>query len=938
MIRSIFMPVVMACLGLISGVAAQAEIVLQDNFSLEDGRKAGDPLCGQKIEHGVGLWQGEKTAILSEDESATLAETQSGSAWLALEAAPESICLEAVVDSSGSDWTCLALGGKWGNAFYDTTALWVMLKPSGEFQVRAKGTKLILKSGKIPHMASGGNRVALVYGRKGNAYSVTINDELIMDKYPLDEKGFTPIIGSAGFRFNGPIGTGKKPSIKSFRLTMVPVPTLALKCNQSLSVYAPGEPIKMTLVGAGLPDAKVKARAIITDFYGQPAGEKQWEVKAEGGTVRQEFSAPDSGKLGFFSMHVELVDGQGVVLISAENSFVVIPQPKEGDNLFGAMVYPHLAYPIEDKERDVQYMKRIGVTYVRTGRLNWVHAQASKEAPIAWDDLDREVDLYARYKLKIIATTAWPIPTWASPAVNTKDGVDRGNFLPREDCMPLALQFMREMVARYRDKIACYEIGNETDAYFWLGSLEHYYAHDTKGILRDYCDYFSALADEIHAVDPQALIAPSTTSHIPEGHMYQPWLKTVLDFGLGSKMSALATHYDADMDAINAILREYRAEKPVFITEIGGISRKSLKADSNGSAMKEIIRGDYLQMSRKLASKNVKALCKFIFREQSTYGGEGNLMAGLLGPNFELRPTYVAYATLIRQLAGADYVKELNVTRDTSQGWLQGVAFARGGQAINLLFLHAAEKATVTLITKEAQLKWVDVMGNEEPLSVKDGKATIEMTKALPVIILGKLEDKNGVVQRPADNLVREVEITLENPGFEAEASLDKIPGWRRMVNEDGASNLKGGKFSVNPDHEIVAQGKQSVRFDAPELTQWFGLSQEIPLALIPKPAADEYLVFKVSAMVKGSKVNGKGMGYTLAFRKADMTRLYFMGSPYFGFGGTFDWRELSGSHQLREWVPGTERLTLDLLMGKATGTLWLDQVKVSIQLWKTAN
>jgi hypothetical protein len=66
------------------------------------------------------------------------------------------------------------------------------------------------------------------------------------------------------------------------------------------------------------------------------------------------------------------------------------------------------------------------------------------------------------------------------------------------------------------------------------------------------------------------------------------------------------------------------------------------------------------------------------------------------------------------------------------------------------------------------------------------------------------------------------------------------------------------------------------------------------------------------------------------------MSRLYFMGSPYFGFGGTFDWKELSGTHKLEGWVPGADRLTLDLLMGKSTGTLWMDQVKMSVQLWKT--
>lgn len=914
---------------------AVAESVWQDSF---EGGQVQSTLIGRKVEEGDGVWRGDSGVVLSEDGAATVAEGRGASAWMALEAAAESIQLQAEVNPAGSDWTALALGGKWGTAFYDTTALWVMLKPSGEFLVRAQGTKLILKSGRIPRFSPAGNRVVLAYARKGNFCSVTINGEVVLERYALDQKQFTPVIASAGFKFNGPISGTKKPEVKAFRLAFELVPSMAVTFNQPLAVYAPGEPIGVTVVASGLPDSEVKLRMNAVDFYGRTAWRHESEVKVSGGKWKQEVPIADLGKLGFFTLHTELINDQGVILFGADKSFAVIPPPKGGDNLFGAMVYPHLEYSWQDKERDAQYMKRIGVTYVRTGRLNWTRAQASKEAPIRWEDLDREVDLYARHGLKIIATTAWPIPNWASPSDNVKNGPDRGNFFPREDCLPSAGQFMREMAARYRGKIACYEIGNETDAYFWLGRLDHFYAHDTRAILSDYNEYFSLLSGEIKTGDPQALVAPSTTSHMPEGHMYQPWLKTLLDLGMGGRMNAFATHYEADMAAINTMLQQYKVEVPVFFTEIGGIARNTVDSRPQSDAIKQVIRGDYLQMSRQLGFKNTRALCKFILREQPTYGGEGHILAGLLGVDFEVRPTYVAYATLIRMLAGASYVKELNVTSDVAQGWAQGCSFARDGQVVNVLFLNAADKTLMTLRTKETALKVVDVMGNAETMPVKDGQAVLEITKALPVIVLGKLEDKPGPVQRPVDKLVREVEITLENPAFEAEMTGEKVPGWRLMVNEENSGAAKESRFTVQADRLVMSEGKQSVRFDAPELTQWYGISQDIPLALIPQPSVNEYLVFKVSAMVKGTNVKGKGMGYTLAFRKANMTRLYFTGSPYFGFGGTFDWKELSGSHELREWVPGTERVTLDLLMGKSTGTMWLDQIKVTVQLWKTVN
>lgn len=932
----LFILAIMLGMGLGSAEPARSEQVWSDSFALDDSRTASMPLSGLKVEVGEGVWRGDKTILLGGDETATLAEAKGGASWLALDVVPASIRLEAEVNPVGSDWTALALGGKWGGAFYDTAAIWVLLKPTGDYQVRAQGSKLILKSGRIPRFSPKSNRVGIAYVRQGNRLSVTINDEDVLESFALDQKEFVPVLSSAGFKFNGPISTVKKPSIRGFRIIVEPLPSATATLNQPLSVYAPGERIVLKLSGSGMPEAGVKLQARIIDFNGRAVWNDDLALKVSDGKLDQELVVPDLGKLGFFSLHGYLEDSQGVVLASIEKKLAVIPKPKSEDNLFGAMVYPHIAYSTEDKERDAQYMKRIGVTFVRTARLNWVRAQSSKEAAFVWTDLDQEVSLYSRYGLKIIATTGWPIPSWASPATNESD---RGSFLPREDCLPMGRQFMREMAARYQEKIVCYEIGNETDAYFWLGSLKHYHEHDTVGILRDYYDYFSGLADEIKASDSQALVAPSTTSSIPKGHMYQPWLKTLLDFGLGEKMSALATHYEADLESINAMLRQYKSEKPIFFTEIGGISRSSIDDNSQGSPMKQIIRGDYLQMSRQLRYKNVRALCKFLLREQPGYGGEGQIMAGLLGSDFELRPTYVAYATLIRNLAGANYVKELNVTSDSSQGWLQGSSYSRSGQMINLFFLNATERATVTFVTKESSLKLIDVMGNEEPITPKDGRVSVEMTKSLPLIVLGKLEDKPGAVQRPTDKLVREVEINLENADFEA-ASIDggKIPGWRHMVNEEGAHGSMTGKFTAALDRDVKMQGQQSLRFEAKELTKWYGVSQEIPLALVPRPGPDEYLTFKVSLMVKGNQVNGKGMGYTLAFRRADMTRIYFMGSSYFGFGGTFDWKELSGSHQLAQWVPDTEKITLDLLMGKATGTLWVDRVKISVQLWKTAN
>lgn len=119
--------------------------------------------------------------------------------------------------------------------------------------------------------------------------------------------------------------------------------------------------------------------------------------------------------------------------------------------------------------------------------------------------------------------------------------------------------------------------------------------------------------------------------------------------------------------------------------------------------------------------------------------------------------------------------------------------------------------------------------------------------------------------------------------------------------------------------------------------TGWYGITQNLPLDQIPRPGPGEYLRFKVSIFAKGEKVYGKGLGYTLAFRRADFSRFYFTGSPYFGFGGTYEWKELRGENDVKIWQEETRHLSLDLIMGLSTGTLWVDDVSVTVQLWRKA-
>lgn len=900
-------------------------------------------LAGKSVGETQAQWHTNGAVQLTAANTATI--DTSGSAWFNFTEGAQSVTLSAVLNPVGTEWVALALGGNLGRTFFDSAQVWVLLRETGVYQVMAKGAKLTLAQGTAPEFSHHGNRVLLRYTQAGNRLSVWINGALVAGDIDLSAHGFTPRINAAGFRFHGTLDATKaRAEISDFAMEyvgpMIPEVQIQSYADNVHGVYEPEQPLRFRLAAAGLAADQVNVRLTLSDYHGQAAWSLQEVLPVSGGSVVLPVQIEPVATLGYFRLNAELSDMAGKVIATDNYSLAVIPQPpavsRTDANVFGAMVFPHIGYPFEDKQKDAELMSRIGLRYVRTHRLNWIHGQRQENQPINWGEMDKEVALYQANELAIIATTAWPIPNWASQAKDMNSTENKGLFMPTDAGMEQARIFYRELAARYKGQIAFYQIGNEVDAYFWLGSLKHYLEHDAPGIMHDYYEFFKEIATAIRSAEPDALIAPSTTSKT-EGDSYRPWLTTELGYGLGQVMSAYGAHYTADLRYVLERFAEFSVpqDMPVIITEIGGISRALSGSDPYGDEMKKTIRGNYLQMVSQLASgANVRALCKFIFREQNTYGGEGVMWAGLLDYDFTIRPTYVAYATLVRELAGAEFVEDLNLVSRASAGWGQGFAFERDGTPINVVFLNAGSTGTLRLSTDEDSLELVDVMGNRTTVPVNGGELTVEIDPLLPLIVIGEIHGDTGEPALPQDQLIEEIVINLKNPGFE---ERDGISGWRLLIDETGRQRELDGApgFSVSRDNSVRHSGGGSARIDARLPSGWYGITQDLPMDIIPVPAGGQYLVFKVSAFAKGEEVHGKGLGYTLAFRRGDFSRFHFMGSPYFGFGGTYDWKELSGEHRLRMWQSETRRISLDIILGLSTGTAWVDDVKVTVQLWQ---
>jgi len=706
-------------------------------------------------------------------------------------------------------------------------------------------------------------------------------------------------------------------------------PGVQITLDNELKIYEPGQSVNLELGNLKAPDNTLSVA--IKDYLGDTV--KQENLRGRG---KLTFLPPRNG---YFAITVNESDATGKVVATQTQTLAVIPPVPAGvrqsaDNQFGAMVNPHTHYPMDQKTMDAKFMSRIGVAFVRTHRLNWVHAQKSPDAPIDWTMLDEEVALYQKYGIKIVATTGWPTPLWAADA---KESTISGktNTVPKPEYMELHRKFYTELAKRYRGKIAYYEIGNEVDASnYWLGKFEHAKQGDDQGILQDYIDYYTATAKAVKAGDPDAKVGPGTTGAMPEGHTYKPWMEKFWSSPAIEYTDIFCTHYSSDLKKVQSAMRQYGKTVPVVMTEIGGLVHTETY-ETTPETLRKVAKLTYVQFTAQLNDGGL-ALCKFLLRRIPEV--KEGWISEMLDADYGIRPEFVAYATLIRLTGDGKFVKELNITGNVDSGWLQGYQVRKAdGQIINIIMLNDSPRGKAKLKTDAKELILTDEMGNSETVTPVNGAVELAMQEDLPIFITGDITENPGPVKHPEPQLVSTKKLTLVNGDFEAAKVNGAVPGWGTVTDEMSSGNSGEKSFTVDLDNQIKAQGKASIRLAADRQTKWYGILCQLPMNEIPNPRPGEYVIFKVTYQQKGENIVGTGAGLTLGFRADDMRRVSFGGGNW--DKGTFDWQTKTFvTKPYTSFHKDCKKITLEFYLGVATGKVWIDDVSVEVELWRKSN
>lgn len=706
------------------------------------------------------------------------------------------------------------------------------------------------------------------------------------------------------------------------------VPPHAVPDRES-AIYAPDETIRFKI--RELPAETTRATFRVLDL-------ERREAHAGEIAVPQETILLPELPLGYYDFEFHLFDAGNRELASGRYPFAVIPRvdhnrPDWRKNQFGAMVMPHTAYPLADRRRDAEFMNRIGIRFVRTQRLNWVQIQPDPKRPPDWETADREVEIYMQNHLDIVSNTAWPLPSHASEGFGkSKLIVDK--MYPAADKIETIRDFYAELGRRYKGKVAYWEVGNEVDAaLFWTGRLEHAESGDKDAIIQDFCDYFVLIARALKSGDPAAQVGPNTTGRAPDGHTYRDWLRKFLSNDAAKReMNFFSTHYRADFDGIDRVFRENGVPEntDVIVTEIGGMGSKIDSSRSEWQQLNDNIRITYVQCAAALTA-NAKALCKFLLRDIPNVSI--NEIAGMLEADFRLRPEFVAYATMIREIGFSSPAGELNVVHHASDGWLNCWAFDAPGRRVNLVVLNDAENAEVTFNTPDSEVRLIDPMGRERRLPAQSGKVSFPITRAMPLFVVGNVIPDPGPAQYPQPVAVRTVDLTV-NGNFEEPAGINRIPGWKVIADEiGGTAGDTGGTFTVSVDPEVKTDGRQALKMHADRKTQWYGVMLNIPADQLPLPGIGETLELTVRYQVKTADVRGTGTAVTISQRDRNGQRLAWKDSAF--EWGTFGWEEKNAKFVFDRFPPELGSISVEFYLGQATGTVWIDEVEVTATLWR---
>jgi hypothetical protein len=191
---------------------------------------------------------------------------------------------------------------------------------------------------------------------------------------------------------------------------------------------------------------------------------------------------------------------------------------------------------------------------------------------------------------------------------------------------------------------------------------------------------------------------------------------------------------DVEVRELRELIRKHNngQDKPVWATEVGSM-------EGDGRA-----RASYLvRLYTLLLSEKVEKVFQYLMRNYANFPDMGLVE----GPDhrfgrYAVKPPYVAYATLIRQLYGTDHVKR-EAFRKYTRAYVH--LFRKGAEEVRVCWATTPAKIE---LAAAAPLKVVDLMGGESSAAPVGGKVVLDLDED-PVYVRGPVQSVREIVTGP---------------------------------------------------------------------------------------------------------------------------------------------------------------------------------------------
>lgn len=473
------------------------------------------------------------------------------------------------------------------------------------------------------------------------------------------------------------------------------------------NLFEPGEDITyyFTVSGNGL-----EGKTVIIEFYNNELGikeEKKHTLAFNGDNKLQISDSFSASKNGIYTLLLTVADTE----ITTYFRVGVVPKVKTAGNHYLFGVQPYISNTYTGSGKNVGYQSAadsrdsifatiqwLGCNLVREDGIGWGYLQTAPEKDVNFKLMDDAIALSNKYGLNfmwIIGGTA----EWAKKEeYKTSDG---GNWqLPPQQ--KYWDSYIKALAENYKNnKMLIYEIWNEADWEFFLGTEEEY-----AGLLKS----AASIIKEVNSnavVIPSALVSNWETTQNPQtfakdSNKYYSLYKELYDAG---KINGINVHDHTHFTLSQffqgtLVRREERLKKAGFtqIPELYVTEAGIWSTDEQEQAQ--------LLMNKILwyRANNSKTYVAYDFRDMSEDGSEWTMFTHTLEP----KRSAIAYATLIDKLGNAEFAEAIA----SNTGAVFADIYYDSQKSVVPLYGRADDAESFT-INSSVEYKVYDMYGNE---------------------------------------------------------------------------------------------------------------------------------------------------------------------------------------------------------------------------------